>query len=160
MLLSEVLHGHEFRDPSTYASFYYPPEGPSTEREQSDAEREAEENVKEDAAIYQEEYAKLYKGVTVKGEIGEVEDEEIDSGKDYYHYTCYVKCILRISIPRENFAGKDDDEIISELPSDYCITSQTEVEYDNLDEEEVTDTSIEVVISGNYRYYFENDKYY
>jgi len=159
MLLSEFVHGHEFRDPSTYASFYYPPEGPDTEREQSDAEREAKECVKEDAAIYQEEFAKLYKGVTVTGEVGEIEDENLDTGRDYHHYTCYVNCKLRISIPRENFAGKDNDEIASELPSDYSITVPTEIEYDNLEEEEITDTSVEVVLSGSYRYYYENDKY-
>lgn len=160
MLLSEFVQGHEFRDPSTYASFYYPPEGPDTTRELSDAEQEANDSVKEDAASFQAELAKHYQNVKVTGEVVETVDEDIDSGRDYYHYTCYVKCELRISIPKENFADKDDDEIFDELPNIYSIAVPTEIEYENVDNEEVTDTSIEITLSGNYKYYFENDKDY
>lgn len=151
------LHGHEFRDPSTYASFYYPPEGQDTEREQSEAEQEAEECVTKDAAIYQEEIAKFYKDATVTGEVGEVIDEDVDEGRYHYHYTCKVKCNLRISIPKENFAGKNDDEISEELQNICSIEVPTEIEYEDVDEN-VTDTSRDIVLSGFYNYYYENDK--
>lgn len=160
MLLSEFVQGHEFRDPSTYASFYYPPEGPDTTKEQSAAEQAADRRVKADAAAYQAELAKLYKDVTVTGEVDEVEDEDIDSGRDYYHYTCQVKCKLRVSIPKENFADKDDDEIFDELPNIYSIAVPTKIDYEDVDDEEVTDTHAVFVLSGNYKYYFENDKDY
>ena len=160
MLLTEYIHSHEFRDPSTYASFYYPQEGPDTEREMSEATEEAETVVEEDAAIFQKTLQQNYPGATVTGTVVEVTDEDIDSGRDYYHYTCKVKCELRISIPKENFADEDDDEIFDELSNIYSITIPTKIDYEDVDDEEVTDTSAEIVLSGIYEYYFENDKDY
>lgn len=156
MLFSES----EFRDPSTYASFYYPPEGPDTEREMSEAEEEAQEVVNGDAEAFQEALQQNYPGATVTGTVDEVTDEDVDEGRDYYHYTAYVKCSLNISIPKEVFAGKTDDEI-SDLIPDICATEAAlEIEYDDDGNEDVTDTSVEISMSGQYKYYFENDRDY
>jgi hypothetical protein len=156
MLFSES----EFRDPSTYASFYYPPEGPDTEKEQSEAEEEAQSVVEEDAAAFQEALQQNYPGAIVKGTVGEVTDEDVDEGRDYYHYTAYVKCNLEISIPKEVFAGKTDDEIFDLIP-DICATEAAlEIDYDDNENEDVTDTSVEITMTGQYKYYFENDRDY
>lgn len=156
MLFSES----EFRDPSTYASFYYPLEGPDTEREQSEAEKEAQSVVEEDAATFQEALQQNYPGAIVKGTVGEVTDEDVDEGRDYYHYTAYVKCNLEVSIPKEVFAGKTDDEIFDLIP-DICATEAAlEIEYDDNENEDVTDTSVEITMTGQYKYYFENDRDY
>jgi hypothetical protein len=156
MLLSES----EFRDPSTYASFYYPPEGPDTEKEQNEAEEEAQSVVEEDAAAFQEALQQNYPGATVTGKAIEVTDEDVDEGHDYYHYTAYVKCNLEISIPKEVFAGKTDDEIFDLIP-DICATEAAlEIEYDDNENEDVTDTSVEITMTGQYKYYYENDRDY
>ncbi len=160
MLLTEYLHGHEFRDPSTYASFYYPPEGPDTEREQAGAEKEAKELADSDAATYQQVLEQTYDGILVSAEIGEVEDEQVSQGRDYYHYYCNVPCKLSISIPIENFPGKTEDEILEILPTIYEKEILTEIEYDNVEEEYVTDTSVEIVLTGTYAYKFANDRDY
>lgn len=107
--------------------------------------------------MYQTELAKLFKDVKVTGEVDHIVDEDVESGKDYYHYTCKIKCKLLISIPKENFAGKADDEIFDE--DFYSITAPTDIEYDEVDEN-VTDTNAEVTLSGIYTYYYENDKDY
>ena len=154
MLFSES----EFKDPSNYASFYYPPEGPDTEREMSEAEEEAKAVVEEDAATLQKALQQDYPGATVTGIVVEVTDEDVDEGRDYYHYTAYVKCNLNISIPKEVFAGKDDDEIFDLIP-DICSTEAAlEIEYDDNENEDVTDTSVEITMTGQYKYYFENDR--
>ena len=158
MLLTEYIHRHEFRDPSTYASFYYPPEGPDTERELSEAEEEAKSVVEEDAATFQEDLQQNYPGATVTGTVVGVTDEDVDSGRDYYRYTCKVKCELRISIPKENFANKDDNEIFDELSNIYSIITSTQIDYEDVGDEKVTDTSAEIVLSGSYAYYYENDR--
>lgn len=156
MLFSES----EFRDPSTFASFYYPPEGPDTEREMSEAEEEAQEVVNGDAEAFQEALQQNYPGATVTGSADEVTDEDVDEGRDYYHYTAYVKCSLNISIPKEAFAGKTDDEI-SDLIPDICATEAAlEIEYDDDGNEDITDTSVEISMSGQYKYYYENDRDY
>ena len=158
MLLTEYIHNHEFRDPSTYASFYYPPEGPDTERKMSEAEEEAQSIVEEDAATIQEDLQQDYPDATVTGTVVGVTDEDVDSGSDYYHYTCKVECKLRISIPKENFANKDDDEIFNELSNIYSIITSTQIDYEDVGDEKVTDTSAEIVLSGSYAYYYENDR--
>ena len=158
MLLTEYIHRHEFRDPSTYASFYYPPEGPDTERELSEAEEEAKSVVEEDAATFQEDLQQDYPDATVTGTVVGVTDEDVDSGRDYYRYTCKVKCELRISIPKENFANKDDNEIFDELSNIYSIITSTQVEYEDVGDEKITDTNAEIVLSGSYSYYYENAK--
>lgn len=156
MLFSES----EFRDPSTYASFYYPPEGPDTEKEQTEAQEEAQSVVEEDATAFQEALQQNYPGAIVKGTVGEVTDEDVDEGRDYYHYTAYVKCNLEVSIPKEVFAGKEDDEIFDLIP-DICATEAAlEIEYDDNENEDVTDTSVEITMTGQYKYYFENDRDY
>lgn len=156
MLFSES----EFRDPSTYASFYYPPEGPDTEKEQSEAEEEAQSVVEEDAATFQEALQQNYPGAVVTGKAIEVTDEDVDEGSDYYHYTAYVKCNLEVSIPKEVFAGKTDDEIFDLIP-DICSTEAAlEIDYDDNENEDVTDTSIEITMTGQYKYYYENDRDY
>lgn len=156
MLFSES----EFRDPSTYASFYYPPEGPDTEKEQTEAQEEAQSVVEEDAAAFQEALQQNYPGAIVKGTVGEVTDEDVDEGRDYYHYTAYVKCNLEVSIPKEVFAGKTDDEIFDLIP-DICATEAAlEIDYDDNENEDVTDTSVEITMTGQYKYYFENDRDY
>lgn len=156
MLFSES----EFRDPSTFASFYYPPEGPDTEKEQTEAQEEAQSVVEEDAAAFQEALQQNYPGAIVKGTVGEVTDEDVDEGRDYYHYTAYVKCNLEVSIPKEVFAGKTDDEIFDLIP-DICATEVAlEIDYDDNENEDVTDTSIEITMTGQYKYYFENDRDY
>ena len=78
MLLTEYIHSHEFRDPSTYASFYYPPEGPDTERKMSEAEEEAQSIVEEDAATIQEDLQQDYPDATVTGTVVGVTDEDVD----------------------------------------------------------------------------------
>lgn len=154
MLFSES----EFKDPSNYASFYYPPEGPDTEREMSEAEEEAKSVVEEDAATFQKALQQDYPGATVTGIVVEVTDEDVDEGRDYYHYTAYVKCNLNISIPKEVFAGKEDDEIFDLIP-DICSTEAAlEIEYVDNENEDVTDTSVEITMTGQYKYYFENDR--
>ena len=158
MLLAEYIHRHEFRDPSTYASFYYPQEGPDTERELSEAEEEAKSVVEEDAATFQEDLQQDYPDATVTGTVVGVTDEDVDSGRDYYRYTCKVKCELRISIPKENFANKDDNEIFDELSNIYSIITSTQIEYEDVGDEKITDTNAEIVLSGSYSYYYENAK--
>lgn len=155
MLFSES----EFRDPSTYASFYYPSEGPDTAREMSEAEKEAKSVVEKDAAVFQEALQLDYPGAKVTGTVVEVTDEDVDEGRDYYHYTAYVKCNLNVSIPKEVFAGKTDDEIFDLIP-DICSTEAAlEIEYDgDNDSEDVTDTSVEITMTGQYKYYYENDR--
>lgn len=156
MLFSES----EFRDPSDYPSFYYPPEGPDTEKEQSEAQEEAGEVIAEDAAAFQEALQQTYPGATVTAEVGDIDDEDIDEGRDYYHYTAYVNCTLHISIPREDFGEKTDDEIF-DLISDICATEAAlEVEWEDDENDDVTDTSVEISMSGRYKYYYENDKDY
>lgn len=157
MLFSES----EFKDPSTYASFYYPPEGPDTEREMSEAEEEAKSVVENDAAVFQEALQQDYPGATVTGTVVEVTDEDVDEGRDYYHYTAYVKCNLNVSIPKEIFAGKTDDEIFDLIP-DICSTEAAfEIEYEvDEDSADVTDTSVEITMTGQYKYYYENDRDY
>lgn len=160
MLLSEFVHGHEFRDPSTYASFYYPPEGPDTEKEKSEAEEKAASVVKQDATTFQEALQQDYPGATVTGNVIEVEDEEVDEGKDYYHYTALIKCSLHVSIPLEVFGDKDEDEIFDLVP-DICATDAAlKIEYDENDHCDITDTSLEITMIGQYKYYFENDRDY
>ena len=158
MLLTEYIQRHEFRDPSTYASFYYPQEGPDTERELSEAEEEAKSVVEEDAATFQEDLQQDYPDATVTGTVVGVTDEDVDSGRDYYRYTCKVKCELRISIPKENFANKDDNEIFDELSNIYSIITSTQIEYEDVGDEKITDTNAEIVLSGSYSYYYENVK--
>lgn len=158
MLLTEYIQRREFRDPSTYASFYYPQEGPDTERELSEAEEEAKSVVEEDAATVQEDLQQDYPDATVTGTVVGVTDEDVDSGSDYYHYTCKVKCELRISIPKENFANKDDNEISDELSNIYSIITSTEIDYEDEGDEEITDASAEIVLRGSYAYYYENDR--
>lgn len=158
MLLTEYIQRHEFRDPSTYASFYYPQEGPDTERELSEAEEEAKSVVEEDAATFQEDLQQDYPDATVTGTVVGVTDEDVDSGSDYYRYTCKVKCELRISIPKENFANKDDNEIFDELSNIYSIITSTQIEYEDVGDEKITDTNAEIVLSGSYSYYYENVK--
>lgn len=160
MLLTEYIHGHEFRDPSTYASFYYPPEGQDTEREQEVAKKEAKKLADSDAEAYKQALEQTYTDVLVSAEIGEVEDEQVSQGRDYYHYYCDVPCKLRISIPIENFPDKTEDEILEILPTIYEKEIQTEIEYDDVEEEYVTDTSVEIVLTGTYAYTFENDRDY
>lgn len=158
MLLTEYIQRHEFRDPSTYASFYYPQEGPDTERELSEAEEEAKSVVEEDAATFQEDLQQDYPDATVTGTVVGVTDEDVDSGSDYYRYTCKVECKLRISIPKENFANKDDNEIFDELSNIYSIITSTQIEYEDVGDEKITDTNAEIVLSGSYSYYYENAK--
>lgn len=156
MLFSES----EFRDPSDYPSFYYPPEGPDTEREMSEAQEEAQTVVNEDAATFQEALQQNYPGATVTGTVDEVTDEEVDEGRDYYHYTAYVRCTLNISIPKEVFAGKEDDEIYDLIPNICATEAALEIDYDDDENEDVTDTSVEISMSGQYKYYYENDRDY
>ena len=155
MLFSES----EFKDPSTYASFYYPPDDPDTEREMHEAEEEVKSVVEKDAAVFQEALQQDYPGATVTGTVVEVTDEDVDEGRDYYHYTAYVKCNLNVSIPKEVFAGKTDDEIFEVIP-DICSTEAAlEIEYDaDNASKDVTDTSVEITMTGQYKYYFENDR--
>lgn len=156
MLLSEK----EFRDPSSYASFYYPPEGPDTEREMNDAIEEATEVTEKDAEVFQEVLQKDYPGATVTGNAIEVTDEDVNEGRDYYHYTAYVECELNISIPREVFAGKTIDEIYDLVPDICEKEAALKIEYEYVDEDDtqVNDKSVEITLRGQYEYHFEHDR--
>lgn len=156
MLFSES----EFKDPSNYASFYYPPEGPDTEREMNEAEEEAKSVVENDAAVFQEALQQDYPGATVTGTVVEVTDEDVDEGRDYYHYTAYVNCNLNVSIPKEIFAGKTDDEIFDLILAICSTEAALEIEYDYNEHEDVTDTSVEITMTGQYKYYYANDRDY
>ena len=65
---------------------------------------------------------------------------------------------MRISIPKENFANKDDNEISDELSNIYSIITSTEIDYEDEGDEEITDASAEIVLRGSYAYYYVNDK--
>ena len=36
--------------------------------------------------------------------------------------------------------------------------TQTQIDYEDVGDEKVTDTSAEIVLSGSYAYYYENDR--
>ena len=65
---------------------------------------------------------------------------------------------MNVSIPKEVFAGKTDDEIFDLIP-DICSTEAAlEIEYDDNASKDVTDTSVEITMTGQYKYYYENDR--
>lgn len=158
MLLSET----KFRDPSTYASFYYPPEGRDTEYDMIGAKEEAQYVVEEDAEKLQNVLQQYYPGATVTGTVGEITDENVFDGRtvDEYRYTADVECYLNISIPKEVFAGKTDNEIFDLIPDTNEIKVKLEIEYENDGmNDDVTDTVAKTTMTGTYKYEYETDNY-
>lgn len=159
MLFSES----KFRDPSTYASFYYPDEGRDTEYDMIKAKEEAQYVVEEDAAKLQKALQQNYPGATVTGIVGEITDEDVIDGRtdDNYRYKADVECYLNISIPKEVFAGKTDNEIFDLIPDINEIKVKLEIEYENDGmNDDVTDTVAKTTMTGQYKYEYDTEDYY
>lgn len=162
----------EFRDPSTYASFYYPPEGPDTEDNEERAEREATKELKYIEDKFQkaldEKFPKAY--VTAQGPESN-EDGDLYETRDEWSYTETFKCKLLFQVPIKYLnlteeGAEDDDELDSALTKFYESISSlndSEIEFDETDYTEL-DTSDKnyygnICVEGTYKFSEGDSRY-
>jgi hypothetical protein len=167
-----MLVESEFRDPSTYASFYYPPEGPDTEDNEERAEREATKELKYIEDKFQkaldEKFPKAY--VTAQGPESN-EDGDLYETRDEWSYTETFKCKLLFQVPIKYLnlteeGAEDDDELDSALTKFYESISSlndSEIEFDETDYTEL-DTSDNnyygnICVEGTYKFSEGDSRY-
>ena len=115
----------EFRDPSTFASFYYPPEGPDTEDNEERAENEANKELKYIENKLQKYFDEKFPGTyaTAQDAVSN-EDGDMYEGRDEWSYTETFKCKLLIQVPIKYLnlteeGAENDDELDSALTKFY-----------------------------------------
>ena len=167
-----MLVESEFRDPSTFASFYYPPEGPDTEDNEERAEREATKELKYIEDKFQkaldEKFPKAY--VTAQGPESN-EDGDLYETRDEWSYTETFKCKLLFQVPIKYLnlteeGAEDDDELDSALTKFYESISSlndSEIEFDETDYTEL-DTSDNnyygnICVEGTYKFSEGDSRY-
>ena len=137
-----MLVESEFRDPSTYASFYYPPEGPDTEEFESRGEEEAYNNLKYIENKYKKVLAEKYPGAYVSS-IGPESngDGSMYEGRDEWSYTESFKCKLLFKVPIKYLnltdeGAEDDkklDEALTEFFKSICELNDSEIDFYDTD---------------------------
>lgn len=162
----------EFRDPSTYASFYYPPEGPDTEDNEERAEREASKELKYIEDKFQKALDEKFPGayVTAKGPESN-EDGDLYETRDEWSYTETFKCKLLFQVPIKYLnlteeGAENDDELDSALTKFYESISSlndSEIEFDETDYTEL-DTSDNnyygnICVEGTYKFSEGDSRY-
>ena len=162
----------EFRDPSTYASFYYPPEGPDTEDNEERAEREASKELK-----YIEDKLKKVLDEKFPGAYVSAQDVKSNGDGDYYKsryewsYTETFKCKLLFQVPIKYLnlteeGAEDDDKLDAALTKFYESISElndSEIEFDDTDYTEL-DTSDNkyygnICVEGTYKFSEGDSRY-
>ena len=162
----------EFRDPSTYASFYYPPEGPDTEDNEERAEKEASKELKYIENKYKKFFEEKYPGAYVSAQ-----DAVSNGDGDYYNtrdewsYTETFKCKLLFQVPIKYLnlteeGAEDDDTLDAALTKFYESISSlndSEIDFDDTDYTEL-DTSDNnyygnICVEGTYKFSEGDSRY-
>lgn len=162
----------EFRDPSTYASFYYPPEGPATEKNESRAEKAANNELKYIKNKYQKFFDEKYPGsYATDKSVESNEDGDMYEGRDEWSYTESFKCKLVLQIPIKYLnlteeGAEDDDKLdtaLSEFYERICSLDDSEITFDDTDYTEL-DTSDNkyygnICVVGTYKFSEGDSRY-
>jgi len=162
----------EFRDPSTYASFYYPPEGPDTDDNEERAENEANKELKYIENKLQKYFDEKFPGTyaTAQDAVSN-EDGDMYEGRDEWSYTETFKCKLLIQVPIKYLnltkeGAEDDDALDSALTKFYESISSlndSEIDFDDTDYTEL-DTSNDnyygnICVEGTYKFSEGDSRY-
>ena len=157
----------EFRDPSSYASFYYPPEGPDTEKQEEDALDAASEEINSVVESIAEGLKEKYPGVYVTADnVSSNEDGELDEDRWGWSYTETFTCKLKLEVPlkylnlTEEGANNDDAlyEALSTFFSDVANKfNKSEIDFDEIENIDYTERDKEgkygvILLSGKYKF--------
>lgn len=154
----------EFRDPSTFASFYYPPEGPDTEGHEEDALNAASEEINAAVKSISEGLQEKYPGVYVTADdVSSNEDGELDEDRWEWSYTETFTCKLKLEVPIKYLnlteEGAEDenalDEALNTFFSDIANNfNDSEIEFDDTEYTELDkDGKYGVILlTGEYKF--------
>lgn len=162
----------EFRDPSTYASFYYPPEGPDTEDNAERAEIEATKELKYIENKFKQALDEKFPGayVTAKGPESN-EDSDYYKTRDEWSYTESFTCKLLFQVPIKYLnlteeGAENDDELDSALTKFYESISSlndSEIEFDETDYTELDKNDKNyygnICVEGTYKFSEGDSRY-
>lgn len=157
----------KFSDPSDYASFYYPPEGPDTEEQEEEALDAAREEINSAVESISEGLKEKYPGVSVNAvDVSSNEDGELHDGRWEWSYTETFTCKLKLEIPLKYLnlteEGADDDDALFEALSTFFNNvankfNDSEIDFDYIDDIDykVIDKKIKygiIIMSGKYKF--------
>lgn len=108
----------EFRDPSTYASFYYPDEGPDTSYFDEEAKKEISSNIEDDKKLILNQLKDKYPDAKISYNVN-ILDVDYISGKDYRDYKAKIGIDLYIEIPTSYFSSIPKSELKEALENAF-----------------------------------------
>lgn len=152
MLLTEYYKG-EFRDPSTFPSFYYPPEGPDTEREQQKAESDALAAMQKDVDAFNAQFAEKYTGIDIDTDAEVIDEENLYGGRDDYQFAETVKCTVTFTMPAKYLDGAAERLLDLEIDvcEDFGDASKSGIDYDDSNSK-IENDKIVITTSGKIKF--------
>lgn len=133
-----LTESKEFRDPSTYASFYYPDEGPDTSKFDEEAKTEISNNIEEDKKILLPIFNKKFPETKISYDV-DIIDIDYISGKDYREYNAKLRIDLYIKVPTKYFENIPKNELKTVLDDTFYDFYENMPENLNYDYEDVGD---------------------
>ena len=129
----------KFRDPSDYASFYYPPEGPDTEEQEEEALDAASEEINSAVESISEGLKEKYPGVSVNAVgVSSNEDGELHDGRWEWSYTETFTCKLKLEIPLKHLNLTEEGAKTREENSEIVVEGNNEAyDTDNISKEDL-----------------------
>ena len=164
----------EFRDPSTYASFYYPPDSPDTEKYEQNAQEKVGEVLNLAMGEIEDGLKEKYPNVKVSfdNENGITsKDSDYYDGKDEWYYTEIFSCELKIEVPIKtlnlSLEDAEDEKILDTSLEKFFnevikpLNKTKKLKFDTLWSTELSNDEDYGIMSivGEYKYYEGDSRY-